>query len=272
MTQPAIVIIQARSSSSRLPNKVLKPLAGLPMIWHIVERARACENVGHVVVATSVDPSDDALAKFCTETDIECYRGSLSNVLSRYLEVLEHYDYPYFVRITGDCPLIHPPFIDRQIQALITFDADLVRCDAISTLLDGQGACSTRSLRKVAHESDHPDDQEHVGARYYAEHPEAFRAVGLQLPSHLKDTRWRLTVDEAEDFQMMEKLYGALYEGQPIPLEVALGYLHRHPELVALNQHVEHSAINQELAARRAAQQLSLVGTIPWCPPCQPNS
>ena len=52
MTKPAIVIIQARSSSSRLPNKVLKPLAGQPMIWHIVQRARACENAGHVVVAT----------------------------------------------------------------------------------------------------------------------------------------------------------------------------------------------------------------------------
>ena len=138
MTKPAIVIIQARCSSSRLPNKVLKPLAGQPMIWHIVQRARACENAGHVVVATSVDPSDDALAKFCAETEIECYRGSLSNVLSRYLGVLEHYDYPYFVRITGDCPLIHPPFIDRQIQALITHDADLVRCDAPSTLLEGQ--------------------------------------------------------------------------------------------------------------------------------------
>jgi len=264
MTKPAIVIIQARSSSSRLPNKVLKPLAGRPMIWHIVQRARACENVGHVVVATSVDPSDDALAKFCAEKEIECYRGSLSNVLSRYLGVLEHYDYPYFVRITGDCPLIHPPFIDRQIQALIAHDADLVRCDAPSTLLEGQGSCSTRSLRRVAQASDHPDDQEHVGARFYAEHPEAFRTVGLQLPPHLKDTRWRLTVDEAKDYQMMATLYGALYKGRPIPLEVVVDYLQCHSKVAGLNQHVEHSAINQELVARRAAQQPPLVGTLPW--------
>ena len=134
MTKPAIVIIQARSSSSRLPNKVLKPLAGQPMIWHIVQRARACGNVDHVVVATSVEPSDDALAKFCAQADIECYRGSLSNVLSCYLAVLEHYDYPYFVRITGDCLLIHPPFIDRQIEALIAHNADLVRCKDVNVL------------------------------------------------------------------------------------------------------------------------------------------
>ena len=264
MTQPAIVIIQARSSSSRLPGKVLKPLAGQPMIWHIVQRARACAQVDRVVVATSVEPSDEALASFCNDAGIDCHRGSLTNVLSRYLAVLEQYECPYFVRITGDCPLIHPPFIDRQIEALIAHDADLVRCDAPSTLLEGQGACSTRSLRRVAQASDHPDDQEHVGARYYAEHPEAFRTVGLQLPPHLQDTRWRLTVDEAADYQMMATLYEALYEGQPIPLKAVVDYLQRQPEVAALNRRVEHSAINQELGARRAAQQPPLVGSLPW--------
>jgi len=264
MTKPAIVIIQARSSSSRLPGKVLKPLAGQPMIWHIVQRARACAQVDRVVVATSVEPSDDALASFCNEAGIDCHRGSLANVLSRYLAVLEQDDHPYFVRITGDCPLIHPPFIDRQIQALIAHDADLVRCDALSTLLEGQGACSTRSLRQVAQATDHPDDQEHVGARYYAEHPEAFRTVGLQLPLDLQDTRWRLTVDEAADYQLMVKLYEALYQGEPIPLTAAIAYLQRHPEVAAVNRRVEHSAINQELAARRAAHRPPLVGTLPW--------
>lgn len=264
MNPKAIAIIQARSSSSRLPGKVLKLLAGQPMIWHIVQRARACAQVDRVVVATSVEPSDDALASFCNQAGIDCHRGSLANVLSRYLAVLEQYDHPYFVRITGDCPLIHPPFIDRQIEALIAHDADLVRCDAPSTLLEGQGACSTRSLRKVAQASDHPDDQEHVGARYYAEHPEAFQVVGLQLPPHLQDIRWRLTVDEAADHQMMATLYEALYQGQPIKLEAVVDYLQRHPEVAAINRRVEHSAINQELTARRAAQQPPLVGTLPW--------
>lgn len=264
MTQKAIAIIQARCSSSRLPGKVLKPLAGHPMIWHIVQRARACERVDRVVVATSVAPSDDPLARFCNETGIECYRGSLSNVLSRYLAVLEQYDHPYFVRITGDCPLIHPPFIDRQIEALITHNGDLVRCDAPSTLLEGQGAFATRSLRQVAQATDHPDDQEHMGAPYYAEYPEAFRTVGLRLPPDWQDSRWRLTVDEAEDYRMMAAVYEALYQGEPIPLEVVVDYLQSHPEVAALNQRVAHSAINQKLAARRAAQQPPLIATFAW--------
>lgn len=264
MTKPAIVIIQARTSSGRLPNKVLKPLAGQPMIWHIVQRARTCKNVGQVVVATSVEPSDDVLANFCTETDIECYRGSLSNVLSRYLALLEQFNYPYFVRITGDCPLIHPPFIDRQIEALMTHDADLVRCNAPSTLLEGQGACSTRSLSWIGQVSDHPDDQEHVGARYYIEHPEVFRTVGLQLPSLLRDTRWRVTVDEAADYRLLATLYEALYDGQPIPLENAVSYLEHHPEVAKLNQSVKHSAINRELAELSSINLPPLVGTLSW--------
>lgn len=264
MTQLAIVIIQARSSSSRLPNKVLKPLAGLPMIWHIVQRARSCQNVGRVVVATSIEPSDDALAKFCEETDIECYRGSLSNVLSRYMEVLKKHEYRYFVRVTGDCPLIHPPFIDRQIEALLMYDADLILNDGSSTLLEGQGAFSTRSLLEVSQASNHPDDLEHVGARYYTERHEDFRTIRLQLPPCLQDTRWRLTVDEADDYHMLAALYEALYEGEPIPLKDAVAYLESHPEVATLNQSVKHSVINQELASLRSVQLPQVDVTLSW--------
>ena len=80
--QPAIAIIQARSSSSRLPGKVLKPLAVRPMIWHIVERARACRLVDQVVVASSTESSADALAEFCRSEELPCHRGRLSNSLN----------------------------------------------------------------------------------------------------------------------------------------------------------------------------------------------
>ena len=92
----AVAIIQARMSSSRLPGKVLEPLAGKPMIWHVVQRARLCTRVSDVVVATSTEKTDDLLAHFCERNDIRCHRGSLQNVLSRYLEILEIDSYDYF--------------------------------------------------------------------------------------------------------------------------------------------------------------------------------
>jgi spore coat polysaccharide biosynthesis protein SpsF len=250
---PAIAIIQARMSSSRLPGKVLEPLAGQPMIWHIVQRARVCQRVDQVVVATSVQSSDDQLAAFCVETDIPCHRGSLHNVLSRYLEVLDAHPHSYCVRITGDCPLIDPDFIDRQILALAAHDGDIVWLSEATPVLAGAGALSTRSLRFMAANSNHPDDLEHVGSRYLADHPHLFRIIGMHPPKVFTDANCRVTVDEAADYAMMRHLYAALWQGEPIGLGDALHWMAEHPDLAGQNQDVQHSAINQELAAKRQA-------------------
>lgn len=226
------------------------------MIWHIVQRVRSCQQVGKVVVATSTETSDDPLADFFASNGIDCHRGSLNNVLIRYLEVLDARPCPYVVRITGDCPLIDPDFIDRQIQALTAHDGDQIWLSAPAPILGGQGVHSTRSLRFISECSDHPDDLEHVGSRYLAEHPGQFRIIGLHPPKALTEAHWRVTVDEAADYEMMQHLYHALWRGAPIPLSDALDWMTRHPELAGVNEAVQHSAINQELSVkRRAAQQ-----------------
>lgn len=268
-SKPAIAVIQARMSSSRLPGKVLKPLAGKPMIWHIVQRARTCQQVGQVVVATSTEASDDPLADFCADNGIACHRGSLHNVISRYLEVLEMHPYPYVVRITGDCPLIDPDFIDRQIQALTAHDGDQIWLSAPVSILGGQGVHSTRSLRNISKCSDHPDDLEHVGSRYLAEHPDQFRIIGLHPPKALTEAHWRVTVDESADYEMMQHLYHGLWRGAPIPLGDALDWMTRHPELAGVNEAVQHSAINQELSAKRRTVQQHVVLFCDWNDPSQ---
>ncbi len=251
ITECAIDIIQARMSSSRLPGKVLKPLAGHPMIWHIVQRARMSQWVDQVWVATSCEPSDDPLAEFCAQADIPCHRGSLNNVLSRYLEVLDAHPHRYFVRITGDCPLIDPVFIDKQIEALQAHDGDLTWLAEPVLALAGVGVYSTRSLRHIAQHSTHPDDLEHVGSRYLAEQPEQFRIIGLRPPIALTQARWRVAVDEAADYEMMHQLYAALWQGQPFTLDEALEWMAQHPELASHNQTVQDSAINQEIHAKQ---------------------
>lgn len=247
----AIAIIQARMSSSRLPGKVLKPLAGKPMLWHIVERAKACRLVDKVVVATSIEPTDDVLHDFCSEAGIECFRGSLDNVLSRFLNILRQWPHDYFVRITGDCPLIHPDFIDKQILALQAHDGDLVWLADRTPTLDGQGVHSYRSLQLISEYSKHPDDLEHVGSSYFANHPEEFRIIGIHPPESLRSASWRLTVDEKADYEMMRQIYADLWRGEPIALEDAFDWLGQHPKMSSLNQSVQHSAINQEIDAKR---------------------
>ena len=262
--QPAIAIIQARCSSTRLPLKVLKPLAGKPMIWHIVERARSCRLVDHVIVATSSETSDDPLAEFCVASGIPCHRGSLTNVLSRYLEVLELYPYDYVVRITGDCPLIHPPFIDRQIELLVEHDADMVWLNQKSTLLEGQGVHSSQSLRAVAEQTNHPADLEHVGSRFFSKYPNFFRCVGLEIPSIFTGKSWRITVDERADYDLMASLYDELYEDSPIDLHEVVAYLKANPIIAQQNSQVSHSAINKEISASRERIKAPLFTLAEW--------
>lgn len=264
LNKPAIAIIQARTSSSRLPGKVLLPLAGRPMIWHIVERARQCLTVEDVIVATSTEESDDLLVEYCNHSDIPCRRGSLEDVMARFLDVLNDRTNPYCVRITGDCPLIHPSFIDRQVGLLDLTQSDMVYLPAVAPLLEGQGVHSVRSLRWVAQQSSHPDDREHVGSRYLAEHPEEFRIIGLNLPAWVQDGLWRVTVDEERDYTLMESLYAALWDGRPIPLRKAVVWLDAHPAVATLNREVRHRPVNQELTEKRRLWERHVLRYYDW--------
>ena len=251
MTDRAIAIIQARMSSSRLPGKVMMPLAGRPMIWHIVQRARACELVSEVVVAISSEPSDDVLADFFAKRSIKCHRGSLNNVLSRYTDILDAGSYDYCVRITGDCPLIDPASIDQQILVLRQHKADLVWLTDPVTVLEGQGVHSVHSLSYIAERTDHPEDFEHVGSLYLAENPSEFRIVGMRPPESLRNLNWRITVDYPGDYELMACLYQALWNDEPIPLATATDWLAENLHISKANKSVEPSMVNQELAAKR---------------------
>lgn len=102
--QKTIAIIQARMSSTRLPGKVMLPLAGSPVIWHVYNRAQKCKYVDEVIVATSIDKSDDELVDFLKANNMNFYRGSLDNVLKRFMDIVYEKKPQYVVRITADCP------------------------------------------------------------------------------------------------------------------------------------------------------------------------
>ena len=252
MKKAAIAIIQARMSSSRLPGKVLKPLAGKAMIWHIYQRALRCELVDKVIIATSNEVSDDPLALFCEENNLNVFRGDLNNVLSRFLDILEKYPHPYFVRITGDCSLICPAFIDQQITALYKFDGDVTWSERSCASLEGQGVQSSRSLFYIDEKTTDPEDLEHVGSKYLAENPDEFRIVEMDIPENLCVNKYRLTVDEKNDYRLIKTLYDNLYSSEPIDLSDALIWLDNHLDIADVNKNVVHKKLNIELEEKRS--------------------
>jgi spore coat polysaccharide biosynthesis protein SpsF len=260
----AIAIIQARMSSTRLPGKVLLPLKGKPIIHHIIDRAKSCKNVGKVVVATSIENSDSPLVKYCQENNIEYYGGSLNNVLGRFIAILNLNNYDYCVRITGDCPLIHPPFIDAQIEALQQFSADLIWMKDQASVLEGQGVISSKALIHVSEKSKDPDDLEHVGSKYFLNNKDEFKYVELKIPKKYYKYNYRLTVDEKNDYEFIENIYNQNWDSQPIRLTDVISWLDGLDKSKIKNKHILQSQINQELNIKRKSFKPNIVGSCKW--------
>src|SRR5579863_6109788 len=127
MTRPVVAVVQARMGSSRLPGKVLMPVAGKPMLWHILHRLGQCRSVDSIAVATSTDPRDDAIEKFCVEEGVACVRGPLQNVLERYRLTADQTGAQTLLRVTGDAPLIDPGIIDYLVFGMTEAGADFVQ-------------------------------------------------------------------------------------------------------------------------------------------------
>jgi spore coat polysaccharide biosynthesis protein SpsF len=118
---PITAIIQARMTSTRLPGKVLREIAGQPMLARVVERARRSKWLDRVIVATTEQPADDDIADFCDRRGYDCFRGSLHDVLDRCYQAARSLEAGVIVRITADCPLTDPGLIDETIAAFLGF-------------------------------------------------------------------------------------------------------------------------------------------------------
>ena len=273
----AVVGIQARLSSTRLPGKVLADLGGRPLIERVVERARAAALVDEVVVLTSVEPSDDPLARHLEARGIPFRRGPLADVLQRYADLLGELEPDYIVRVTGDCPLIEPAFIDLQLQALRHFDADFVtvagnETGAVDGTLCGQGAFSARALARSL-VSDDPRDREHVASFWFREHAAEFRHVEVEVDPIYRRPGLRLAVDEPADLALVRAVWEACdTTGEGLfPLDQALAWLDAHPDVRALNGSVIESADNRALRTLEHEQRIEVVGRWPVTPTVAQN-
>jgi len=249
--------IQARTSSSRLPGKVLMEIEGRTLIECVVERVRRCTLVDEVFVLTSTDGSDDDLVRECERIGVSVRRGPLADVRARYLALVEETAPDLLVRVTGDCPLLEPDFVDLQLGALRAFDADFVRLagnerGGLDGTLAGSGAVSARALVRAA-ESDDPRDAEHVGSFYFKRHPEEFRHVEIEVDDGYDRPGLRLCVDEPADLALVRRVYAHFGE-RPFTTLEALRWLDDEPEVRSLNAVVRESEDNQ--AYRRLLQAI----------------
>jgi spore coat polysaccharide biosynthesis protein SpsF len=200
-----VAIIQARMSSSRLPGKVLMPIAGRPSILFMCERVRRARAVDALCVATSTDPSDDALAVCAEQAGIAVHRGSLDDVLDRFVAAARAQRAEIVVRLTGDCPLIDADVIDRVVALVARDGCDYASNSDPPTFPDGLDveAMTIAALEEAGAEARLGSEREHV-TPYIRNHGDRFRAGCLASPVDLSPLRW--TVDYPDDLALVRAL------------------------------------------------------------------
>jgi spore coat polysaccharide biosynthesis protein SpsF len=209
-----LAVLQARMSSTRLPGKVMRPLLGVPMISHQIERLRRARRLDDIVVATSTDASDDPLADYLKSTGVAVFRGDLNDVLGRFHGAIEAMGRPdTFLRLTADCPLADPDVVDLCIDTHLKGAFDCTYSSADWTFPKGLDVevVQTRAFDQVFAEAQSAYDREHVTPFLYS-HPERFSLGTVQ---HDPPERWRWTVDEPADLAFVTEVYEALYPQKP---------------------------------------------------------
>lgn len=228
-------------SSTRLPGKVLLPLAGRPMLERQIERLQRAQRLDRLIVATTVDPSDDAIASVCAELGVASFRGSRNDVLDRYYQAALPAHPSHVVRLTADCPLADPDVIDRAVDLAVGGGFDYASNTLRPTWPDGLDVevMTFAALEAAWRDVSSPVDREHV-TQFIIKHPERFSHGSLQNDVDLSAMRW--TVDEPRDLEFVTRVYELLYPADPaFTTTDVLALLQERPELMELNRGIERN-------------------------------
>lgn len=227
-----LAILQARTSSTRLPGKVLMEINGMPVIGRQIHRIMRSRKISKLVLATSTDISDDALVDFVSNLGLTVFRGSLNNVFSRFEEIIRKQDFEVIVRLTGDCPLVMPEIIDQAIEAYLNQNVDYLSNALLPTYPDGLDVevFSKNAFLKLAKYELNSLELEHVTLGFINRYSD-FSLHNLTSKENLAELRW--TLDYVEDLTYIRKVY-SYFEGKEeiFNFEDILNLLAVHPELI----------------------------------------
>lgn len=229
-------VVQARHSSTRLPGKVLRPLAGRSVLSWVIRAAAHAANVEEVIVATSSSPADDPVAEEASRSGAAVVRGPLDDVLARYELAARAHPCDALVRLTADCPL-HDPALIAQVVGVWLADPELHYASnvLVRTLPRGFDVeLVRRDVLAEQHDTATGAHREHVTSGVYTR-PSVYRCAGVVAAED--DSDLRVTLDTPQDAALLEGVVAALGDGVPRWREV-VALLRSRPDLVALNAEV----------------------------------
>lgn len=233
-----VAVIQARMGSERLPGKVLRPLAGRPMLAWLVDRLRRAAGPAAVVVATSREARDDAIAAFARDRDVTCVRDSETDLVSRLLAAARATDAAALLRVTADCPFVEPGVVDALVALWRerAGQVDIVTNNDPPSYPHGLDAevLPVATLARLDAEITDPHYREWFPLWWRARRA-TYRVVNLRCARDLAHHRW--TVDYVEDLAFADRVFAALAPsaGDGFTMEDVLRFLADHPDVARLN-------------------------------------
>jgi spore coat polysaccharide biosynthesis protein SpsF len=239
-----VAIIQARIGSTRLPGKVLLDLAGRTVLARCIERAAAFQGVAEVVVATTANPEDDLIVRHANRLGVRATRGSVEDVLSRYLEAARATGADAVVRCTSDNPLIDPEISSSVVHALVASQSSATPLDYAANNLERRlplgldlGVVTVEALARASRDAT-TAEREHVTLHVYR-HPERFRLLSV-VPAVARDcSSLRWTLDTLDDYRLLATVFERLgAAASSASFADVLRLFEDDPSLAAINSHI----------------------------------
>ena len=208
-------IIQARTSSTRLPGKVLKKLpynSSITCLEQVIRRLKKSKRLNDIIIATTKEKEDDEIVDIAKKEEVKYFRGSKENVLSRYYFAAKENNIDLIVRMTSDCPCIDAAITDLTIDDHINKMADYTTNSLIRTYPHGLDVevFNFDALEKAYKNATKDYEKEHV-THYINRNPQKFKINIVKAPKELYAPDIRVTLDTEEDYALLCAVYDFLY-------------------------------------------------------------
>lgn len=229
-----IAIIQARTGSTRLPDKVLIQIKGKTVLEHVLDRVNKSKQIDEVIVATTISRNDLKIVGLCAKNGIRVFCGSENDVLDRYYQAAKLLEADNIIRITADCPIHDPEVIDQVIMTHIARDNDYTSNTLKETFPDGLD-CEIMKysvLKEAWKQAAMASQREHV--TQYIIHNDKYKKSCVLSKENHGDERW--TLDTKDDLSFIDKVYEELYELNPLfNYDDVIALLNKKPEIRKIN-------------------------------------
>jgi spore coat polysaccharide biosynthesis protein SpsF len=241
-----LAIVQARMGSSRLPGKSIKTIGNNTLIEKVIKRLQLSKKINNIALAVPNTEKDKILADIAKNNNIQVYMGSENNVLDRYYQTALQFKGDVILRITGDCPLIDASLIDELLEIYLASDYDYVSNHVEQEFPRGFD-CEIFSFEvlKQMHDNAKEDyEKEHVTPYIYL-NPDKFTIFHKKANKDFYRPDYRICVDTKEDFELICKIYKTFNDRIDISASEIIKLLDEHPELTAINKHIEQKKLKE---------------------------